>query len=126
MIFIIDDDRNVLKGFQMLLKSAGLECCVFDSVEEFLCKWRRNEDDMLILDIQMPGIDGCDLLEYFKIRQVQIPVIVVTAYDQPESRSISESYGVLAYLAKPVDSDTLIELIRNQTENPIRFSINKN
>jgi len=126
MIFIIDDDRNVLRGFQILLKSAGLECCVFDNVEEFLCAWVRNEDDMLILDIHMPGIDGLDLLEYFEKRNLQIPVIIVTAHDKPESRSITESYGVLAFLTKPVDSDTLIELIKNQTENPIRFSINKN
>jgi FixJ family two-component response regulator len=125
MIFIIDDDRNVLRGFQILLKSAGLECRVFDDVREFLCNWKRNEDDMLILDIQMPGIDGYDLLDYFEKRNIQIPVIIVTAYDQPESRSITESYGVLAFLTKPVDSDTLIELIRNQTENPIRFSLNK-
>ena len=124
MILIIDDDRNVLRGYQILLKSAGLECCVFDNVEEFLCTWKKNEDDILILDIQMPGIDGCDLLEYLSKSDLQIPVIVVTAYDQPESRSISESYGVLAYLIKPVDSDILIELIKNQTASRMKVPIN--
>jgi FixJ family two-component response regulator len=113
MIFIIDDDRNVLKGFQLLLKSAGLECCVFDNVEEFLSNWSRNEDDMLILDIQMPGINGCELLEYLERRKIQIPVIVVTAYDAPETRSVSERYGVHAYLSKPVDSETLIGFIKS-------------
>jgi CheY-like chemotaxis protein len=72
------------------------------------------EDDMLILDLHMPGMDGCDLLEYLGKRNLHIPVIVITAYDQPESRSCSESYGVLAYLTKPVDSEILIELINNQ------------
>jgi FixJ family two-component response regulator len=126
MIFIIDDDRNVLRGFQILLKSVGLECCVFDNVEEFLCSWIKNEDDMLILDIHMPEIDGCDLLDYFEKRNLRIPVIIITAYDQPESRSISKSYGVLAYLIKPVDSEVLIELINNQTRNPTNIPINKN
>jgi DNA-binding NtrC family response regulator len=125
MIFIIDDDRNVLRGFHILLKSASLECSVFDNVEEFLCKWNKNETDMLILDIHMPGIDGCDLLEYLEKRNLHIPVIVITAYDQPESRSRSESYGVLAYLTKPVDCEILIELIKNQTKNPTNVSINK-
>jgi FixJ family two-component response regulator len=125
MIFIIDDDKNVLRGFQILLKSAGLECSVFDSVEEFLCKWNKKEDDMLILDIHMPGINGCDLLEYLEKSNLYIPVVVITAYDQQESRSISERYGVLAYLTKPVDSEILLELINNQTTNRSGVSINK-
>ena len=113
MIFIIDDDRNVLRGYQILLKSAGLECSVFDNVEEFLRNWNRSEDDILLLDIHMHGIDGCDLMGYLEKMKIFLPVIVITAYDQPESRSISESYGVLSYLTKPVDSEILIELINN-------------
>jgi FixJ family two-component response regulator len=126
MIFIIDDDVNVLRGFQILLKSADLECCVFDNVEEFLCKWNKNKDDLLILDIQMPGIDGCDLLDYLEKRHLKIPIIVITAYDQPESRSISDRYGVIAYLTKPVDSGILIALIKNQIKNPINATIKIN
>jgi FixJ family two-component response regulator len=114
MIFIIDDDRNVLRGYQMLLKSAGLECCVFDNVEEFLCNWNRSEDDILLLDINMPGINGCDLMSYLDEMKIFLPVIVITAYDQPESRTISESYGALSYLTKPVDSEILLEVIKNQ------------
>jgi two-component system, NtrC family, response regulator GlrR len=125
MIFIIDDDRNVLRGFQILLKSVGMECCIYDNVEEFLCTWNKNEADMLILDIHMDGINGCDLLDYLEKRKLHIPVIVITAYDQPVSRSSSERYGVLAYLTKPVDSEILIELINNQTKNPTNVPINK-
>ena len=126
MIFIIDDDRNVLRGFQVLLKSAGLECSVFENVEEFLRKWNKDENDMLLLDINMPGIDGCDLLDYLEKRNLHLPVIVITAYDQPGSRSISENYGVLAYLTKPVDSEILIELINNQLKGSTNIPINKN
>jgi FixJ family two-component response regulator len=126
MIFIIDDDKNVLRGFKVLLKSVGLECSVFDNVEEFLCKWNKNEADMLILDIHMPEIDGYDLIDYLEKRNLHLPVIVITAYDQPESRSSSESYGVLAYLTKPIDSEVLIELIKSQTKNPTNFPINRN
>jgi FixJ family two-component response regulator len=79
MIFIIDDDRNVLRRFQILLKSSGLECCVFDNVERFSCNWKKAETDMLILDIHMHGIDGCDLLDYYGKRNLPIPVIVIIA-----------------------------------------------
>jgi FixJ family two-component response regulator len=126
MIFILDDDKNVLRGFKILFKSAGLECCAFDSVEEFLCRWRKSEDDMLVLDIHMPEIDGCDLLDYLEKRNLKIPVIVVTAYDQPESRSRAERYGVQAYLTKPVDSEILLEIINNHNKNPKNVPIIKN
>jgi two-component system, LuxR family, response regulator FixJ len=126
MIFIIDDDRNVLRGYQILLKSAGLVCCVFDNVEEFLTKWRKNWDDLLILDIHMPGINGNDLMDYLEKRNLRIPVIVITGYDQPESRTRSERYGVIAFLIKPVDSEILIELINSQKKNPANVPIDKN
>jgi FixJ family two-component response regulator len=116
VIFIIDDDKYVLRGFQILLKSAGLECVVFSSVEEFLCKWHKNKSDILVVDIHMPGLDGCDLLDDLEKTHLNVPVIVITAYDEPASRSRSENYGVLAYLTKPVDSEILIDLIKNQTK----------
>jgi FixJ family two-component response regulator len=123
MIFIIDDDRNILRGFQILLKSAGLECRVFDNVEEFLCNWIINTDDILLLDLQMPDIDGHDLLDYLEKRKIFMPVIIITAHDQPASRAKSESYGVLAYLSKPVDSEILIDLIKSQIKNQMNLPI---
>ena len=126
MIYIIDDDKNVLRGYQILLKSANLECSVFDNVEEFLCNWIFKEDDILLLDIHMPEIDGCDLLDYLEKENLHLPVIVITAYDQPESRSRSESYGVLSYLTKPVDSEILIELIKKQMRDPVNIGAYKN
>jgi FixJ family two-component response regulator len=126
MIFIIDDDRSILRGYQILLKSARLECCVFDNVEEFLHDWDKAEDDILLLDIHMPGIDGCDLMSYLENMKMFLPVIVITAYDQPESRSRSKSYGVLAYLTKPVESEILIELIKKQMRYSINIRTNKN
>jgi DNA-binding NtrC family response regulator len=126
MIFIIDDDRNILRGYQILLKSAGLECCVFDNVEEFLCNWNRNDDDIILLDIHMPEINGFDLLEYLGKENMQIPVIIITAFDQPGSRLRSESYAVKAYLTKPVDSEVLLELIRDQQRNRLNIPISNN
>jgi FixJ family two-component response regulator len=126
MIFIIDDDRSVLRGYQILLKSAGLECTVFDNVEEFLCNWNINEDDILLLDMHIPEISGCDLIDYLEKEDLHIPIIVITAYDQPESRARSESFGVLAYLTKPVDSEILLELIKDHMKTQLNISVNEN
>lgn len=126
MIYIIDDDKNVLRGYQILLRSAGLECCVFDNVEEFLCNWNKADDDILLLDINLPEIDGFDLLDYLEKGNLHLPVIVITAYDLPENRSRSEGYEVLSYLTKPVDSEILIELIRRQMNDPVNIGVNNN
>jgi FixJ family two-component response regulator len=115
VIHIVDDDKYVLRGFQILLKSEGYESTAYESIEDFLRLWKKDKNDLLILDIHMPGLNGCDLLEYLEGRKIYLPVIVITAYDEPESRMYSESYGTIAYLLKPVDGEILIDLIRNST-----------
>jgi FixJ family two-component response regulator len=112
VIYIIDDDRSVLRGFQMLLKSAGLTSKAFDHAEIFLESWTREMDDVLILDMHMTGMNGCTLLKNLEKKDKKIPVIVVTAYDEMESRDAATTYGAEAYLTKPVDSDKLLNLLR--------------
>jgi FixJ family two-component response regulator len=117
MIYIIDDDKSVRRSFELLLNSAGLETKSYAGANEFLDVYRQDEGDLLILDIHMPDMDGCTLLKILRKQNVTIPVIVVTAYDEQESRRSAEEYGVLNYLVKPVDGETLIELITNHINN---------
>jgi FixJ family two-component response regulator len=117
MIYIIDDDKSVLKGFQYLLESAGFECKTHESAEEFLDFWKPDEKDLLILDMHMPGLCGCELFEYLLKKEIHLPVIVITAYDEQESRFCSKKYGALAYLRKPVDGEALIDLIKYAFHN---------
>ncbi len=112
MIYIIDDDKSVRKGFQFLLESAGFKCACYESAEDFLGKWQPDECDLIILDIHMPGMSGCDLFGYLLKKEIHIPAIVITAYDEQESRERSKKFGAIAYLRKPVDGEALIDLIK--------------
>jgi FixJ family two-component response regulator len=112
VIFIIDDDKYVSRGFQILLRSAGLGSKIFNSVEGFIEKWDQDRNDILILDIHMPGLNGCDLLKYLQKINIHIPVIVITAYDEEESRAEANRYGVLGYLTKPVNDEVLLKVLR--------------
>jgi FixJ family two-component response regulator len=112
MIFIIDDDKYVLRGFQILFKSANLESMTYNSVEEFLDIWDKDQNDTLILDIHMPGLNGCDLLKYLEEIRLKLAVIVITAYDESESRQQALNYGAMAYLTKPVDGELLLDLLK--------------
>ena len=112
MIYIIDDDKYVRRGFGMLLESAGFEHNSFESAEDFIENAHPTEHDLMLLDIHMPGLGGCDLLEYLTDNGLHIPVIVITAFDEPASRECAKNYGALAYLRKPVDGEALIDLIK--------------
>lgn len=111
----------VLRGFQILLMSAGLETTSFSNVEEFIDKWKPDKNDILILDIQMPGMNGCDLIRYLNEFKLQLPVIVITAYDEIESRRLAADYGVLAYLTKPFDGEVLIDLLINMKTKQVHL-----
>ena len=112
MVYIIDDDQNVRDGFTLLLKSAGFESSCFISGEEFLKSYKSGPNDLVILDIHLPGINGCTLLEKINNKGLHLPVIVVTAFDEPKYRECCRDYGVMAYLRKPVDGEALIDIIK--------------
>ena len=69
-------------------------------------------NDLLVLDLSMPGMSGEDLLKKFSLEGLLIPVIVVTAFDDPQSREYCKQYGVKAYMRKPVDGEALIDFIK--------------
>ena len=117
MIYIIDDDKSVRRSFEILFNSAGLVCKSYAGAKEFLDEYKQDEADLLILDIHMPDIDGCELLSILKNKNIIIPVIVITAYDEQESRKCAKDYGAIEYLLKPIDGDTIIELITNHINN---------
>jgi FixJ family two-component response regulator len=112
MVYLIDDDRSVRRAFELFLKAAGIKYRSFESADEFLSGTVPELTDLLVLDLTLPGMSGCDLLKKFHQDDLQIPVIVVTAYDEPVSRECCRQYGVKAYLRKPVDGEALIDLIK--------------
>jgi FixJ family two-component response regulator len=111
MIYLVDDDKSVSYGFGMFLESAGMETRAFGTAEEFLKDARLQTGDILVLDIHLPGMSGCELLHKLSEAEVTIPVIVVTAFDEPQSREACRDYGVKAFLRKPVDGEALLDII---------------
>ena len=95
MVFLIDDDKSVRRGFGIFLTSSV----------------HPDVDDTIILDLNLPGTSGCDFLKGFRANNMDTAVIVVTAFDDPQTRRLCSEYGVKAYLRKPVDGEILIDLI---------------
>jgi FixJ family two-component response regulator len=66
----------------------------------------------------MPGMNGCDLLEYFTEKKIRMNVIVVTAYDTPSARACAVKYGAIAFLRKPVDGNSLLDMVKYKYNKP--------
>jgi FixJ family two-component response regulator len=117
MIYIVEDDMSVRRSFEFFLESAELEYKSFGSAISFLADGMPTVNDLLVLDINLPEMSGLDLLNKFTQEKKQIPVIVVTASDDPAIRESCNSYGVKAFLRKPVDGGTLMDLIENNIKS---------
>lgn len=71
---------------------------------------------VILSDINMPGMDGLELLRAVKARRPQLPVMMVTAYGDDERRRCAAEFGALEFVTKPVDFDRLKEQIRQLPE----------
>jgi FixJ family two-component response regulator len=100
------------RSFEIFLESAGLEFKSFGSAESFLSNGMPTINDLLLLDINLPEMNGLDLLRSFDQEKKNIPVIVITALDDTHTRENCKKYGAKAFLRKPVDGDTLVDLIK--------------
>jgi FixJ family two-component response regulator len=112
MIFVIDDDQSVLRAIVLLLRSAGFDARAFSSGAEFLAQSRVSENDCIILDLNMPGINGFELMAKMAAQGINARIIIITAYDDAENRERAQKLKAAAFLTKPVDDQALIDTIK--------------
>ena len=114
-VYIVDDDESVRDSARALLESYDLAVEDFASAQAFLEGFAagskaRSGKVCLLLDVNMPEMGGLELLELLRDRQIDIPVIIVTAQNEADLRERAKRAGAFAFLQKPVD-DSLIETI---------------
>jgi FixJ family two-component response regulator len=113
-VIVIDDDIRIQNALKRLLPAQGFKVRVFSSAKEFL----ENIDGelpvgCLLLDIEMPGMNGIELQALLLQRGIDIPVVFMTGR-ATVSRSVQAmKQGAVDFLEKPVDGQTLIDVIRN-------------
>jgi len=110
-ICVIDDDQEVLQAVRRLLRSAGFVAETFASAGEFLESERRPGPDCLVLDVHLGHLSGFDLQERLAASGRSIPIVFITAHDDPATRERAERAGAAEYLRKPFEDDSLIDTI---------------
>jgi FixJ family two-component response regulator len=112
LISVVDDDESIRRTTALLIQSFGFQSAVFDSPDSFLKSGQLPETSCLIVDVQMPGMNGLQLQRCLATLGCNIPVIFVTAFDNKESRQQAMQAGAVAFLSKPFNSQLLFETIR--------------
>jgi len=116
MVFVVDDDDDVRASIAGLLRSEGIRAETFASAGAFLGRKRGDEPSCLVLDLQLPGMDGLDVQRELAGSDNAMPVIFLTAHgDIPTSVKAMKS-GALEFLTKPFEDVHFLEMIHQALE----------
>jgi len=104
LIYIVDDDEAVRTSLTLLAHARGWDVCVFDSAIDYLEHGPNAPDDRpscLVLDLQMPDMDGAQLQERLQRRERQIPTVIISAWPDSEQARRALAAGARTVIAKP-------------------------
>lgn len=111
-ILIVEDDKNLQEAIVDTLELEGFNCITADSAEQALLKLKEEAVDMVISDVQMPGLSGLQLLQSMQSQGLVIPTLMMTAYAKVDDAVTAMRAGALDYLSKPFASERLLELVQ--------------
>ena len=115
LIAVVDNDEPVRKALMRLMRSAGLSVETFASGAEFLKSIDTHVPDCVVLDLQMPQMNGFTVQAHLVRKCATLPVIIVTGHDLPNARERAMAGGASAFLRKPVHDRTLLDAISAAT-----------
>jgi FixJ family two-component response regulator len=111
IVMIVDDDESIRRAARRLIKSYGFPVETFASAEDFLSSGRFHETACLVLDVQMPGLNGLELQSRLITDGHQVPIIFITAFNDENARAQALKAGALGYLVKPFEEADLLTAI---------------
>ncbi len=116
-VYVVDDDPSVRAGLARLLKSVGLTVKSFASAGEFLEQASPTEEPgCVIVDLRMPEMSGLELQDQLIARNLNLPVIFLTAFGTVPASVRALKGGALDFLEKPVDDQVLIDAVLQALE----------
>ncbi|AVR47106.1 sigma-54-dependent Fis family transcriptional regulator [Christiangramia fulva] len=110
-ILIVDDDYDMLELVERHLQKNNFYCYKATSVKEGIGILKSNEIDLLITDLQMPEINGMELIKYVDEHFPEVPKLVITGYPSVDGALSAMKSGALDYLVKPFTAEELIKSV---------------
>ena len=116
-VWIVDDDRSIRWVLEKALQQEGMTTQSFDSADGVMNRLARQQPDVIISDIRMPGASGLDLLARIREQHPRLPVIIMTAHSDLDSAVASYQGGAFEYLPKPFDVDEAVSLVKRANQH---------
>ncbi len=110
-VLVVDDEPGMRDLLSRVLGDAGHAVSAVESGEEALVLLARERFDVLVLDKNLPGLDGLGVLRLVRSHQPALRAIMITAYPSPESDATARALGVVAYIVKPFGVLTMIDAV---------------
>jgi FixJ family two-component response regulator len=118
LIAVVDDDERMCVAMRRLLRSARLDVETFPSGAAFLESLKSHQPDCVVLDIDMPEMDGFAVQGRLMEAGIHLPIVIVTGNDSARNRDRALASGVSAYFLKPVDGNSLLDAIATAIAHP--------
>jgi two-component system, LuxR family, response regulator FixJ len=112
-VIVIDDDVAVRNSLKFALQLEGLDVRVYPGADEVLAEHDWPDRGCLVVDYQMPRMNGVELVDCLRKRSVHLPAILITGKANGAVRSSAECSGFRQVLEKPLDDDALLDSIRS-------------
>jgi two-component system response regulator FixJ len=112
VVHLVDDDEDVRRALAFLLGTAGLAVRVYESANALLDKLDRLQSGCIVSDVRMPGVDGIQLLQHLKAKNVTLPVIVMTGHADVTLAVGAMKAGAVDFIEKPFSDDVLLAAIQ--------------
>ncbi len=110
-VLIVEDEENARKGYEQLLQRWGYEVLSVGSAEDALAKFGSYQPDTLIADVELPGMNGLDLLGQLGVELTDVPAIIITGKGNDERAVAAIESGAFWYIEKPLKGPVLRALL---------------
>lgn len=111
LVVVIEDDLASQKTLARVLRTGGFDAATYASAEDYLSSPPETDPLGLLLDVHLGGMSGLDLQRKLKSEGSTLPVIIITAFDDPRGREQAERLGCVAYLRKPCEAETILDVL---------------
>ncbi|MEO8004721.1 MAG: response regulator [Betaproteobacteria bacterium] len=116
IVFVVDDDVSVRESLESLIRSAGWQTETFESAREFLARPHSPGPSCLILDVNLPDLNGLDLQQRIVGAQAVTPIIFITGHGSVPMTVQAMKAGAMDFLTKPFGDEVLLNAISNAIE----------
>lgn len=127
-VLLVEDDRALREALADTLLLGGHDYCAVGSAEEALQRAAQESFNLVVSDVNMPGMDGHELLSVLRVRHPQLPVLLMTAHGAVERAVDAMRQGAADYLVKPFEPKALLDLVQRHAlggldsgEGPVAF-----